>query len=464
MIRTRPHASEEERTSDRARRLLQEIYGAAVGAAAPEPVTRAALAEGDLTGRDRVLLLAIGKASLPMAAAATEWLAVRGRTPIAGAIVIPTDAWSSTTASPHPALTLVAGDHPVPSDASSAAAEAVAAVTRQVEPGDLMLVLLSGGATSLIAAPIPGISRAELEALFDRLLGSGLDIAEMNAVRKRFTRWGGGRLALALAPAATRVLIISDVPGDDPATIGSGPCTPDPMLAADVLRILRCDPAISASLPGSIQAHLELTALGEREETPKPGHPAFESVITRVIANNRLALLGAARRAGALGVQEISVLDQPLTGPAAAMGYAIARELLRARGMILQGGAISARTACLIWGGETTVTLGDALAGSGGRCQELALAAAGVLHEAGESADQIALLAAGTDGRDGPTDAAGAVIDAQSWRAVRAAGRDPERDLRTHDSYRALDAAGALLRTGATGTNVMDVVVGVILG
>ena len=464
MIHTRPHASEEERVSDHARDLLQEIFAAAVGAAAPEPVTRAALSEGDLTGRDRVLLLAIGKASLPMATAATEWLAARGRAPIGGAVVMPTDAWSSTAVSPHPALTLIAGDHPVPRDASSAAAEALAGVTRQIEPGDLALVLLSGGATSLIAAPIPGIARAELEELFARLLGSGLDIAEMNAVRKRFTRWGGGRLALALAPAATRVLIISDVPGDDPATIGSGPCTPDPMRAADVLGILRRERAIWTSLPGSIKAHIELTILGEREETPKLGHPAFEAVITRVIANNRLALLGAARRAGALGVQEISVLDHPLTGPAADVGHAIARELLRARGMILQGGATSPRTACLIWGGETTVTLGHAVDGSGGRCQELALAAAGVLHEAGEAADQIALLAAGTDGRDGPTDAAGAVVDAQSWRAVRAAGRDPERDLRTHDSYRALDAAGALLRTGATGTNVMDVVVGVILG
>jgi hydroxypyruvate reductase len=182
-------------------------------------------------------------------------------------------------------------------------------------------------------------------------------------------------------------------------------------------------------------------------------------VSLEVIASNRLALEAATRHAAAVGL-EAEVAAEPLAGEAAAAGASLAAFLLQhcGRADIPQQDTVRSPRRCFIWGGETTVTLGSEAPGLGGRCQELALAAARALDGAGTG---IALLAAGTDGRDGPTDAAGAIVDGATWTAVRAAGRDPARDLRVHDAYRALDAAGALLRPGLTGTNVMDVVIGI---
>jgi glycerate-2-kinase len=291
------------------------------------------------------------------------------------------------------------------------------------------------------------------------LLESGLDIHAMNAVRRRFTRWGGGRLALALAGRAVDVLAISDVPGDDPATIGSGPCAADPLTPADVARLLQ-DADLLGRLPPAIAGMLRDAP--DAVVTTTPGHAALARVRTRIIASNGDAVRGAAARARELG-WETRIVSEPLTGPAAAAGARVAAALLLGGGT---GEASPAAPRCLIAGGETTVALGDAAgcggsaAPAGGRCQELALAAARVLAGAGTGGGT-ALLAAGTDGRDGPTDAAGAVVDGHTWHAVRAAGRDPAADLVCHESYAALGATGALLRTGPTGTNVMDVVIGV---
>jgi glycerate 2-kinase len=196
---------------------------------------------------------------------------------------------------------------------------------------------------------------------------------------------------------------------------------------------------------------------GARAETPKPGDQAFARVTLELIASNGLALEAAAKRAAELGLVPV-LSDTPLAGEASAAGTSVAATLLQdyAASDIPQ----RRRGRCRIWGGETTVTLGSVPPGLGGRCQELALAAARVL--AGVP-DGVALLAAGTDGRDGPTDAAGAIVDGRTWAAIEAEGRDPARDLAAHDAYRALDAAGVLLRPGLTGTNVMDVVIGVCL-
>ena len=396
-----------------------------------------------------------------MSSAAVEWLAAQGRVPAGGVIVAP-PASGTGASPPQPSLVLAEGDHPLPGERSLVAAEHVGEIASRVRTGDLALVLLSGGATSLIAAPVAGITPEDLSSAFERLLGSGLPIGEMNLVRKRLSRWGAGRLAVAVAPAAMLVLVVSDVPGDDAATIGSGPCAPDAASADDVLRLLQRQASLWRGMPEPVRDYLELVARGQLEETPKPGREEFQRVTTRIIANNYVALLAAARRAGELGIQEISVLDEPLAGAAAERGRGIALQLLEVRRTMRRGGSTRGRSTCLIWGGETTVTLGSGSAGLGGRSQELALAAAGALHAAGPVAEGIALLAAGTDGRDGPTDAAGAVVDHSTWRAILAAGRDPERDLLAHDSYHALDAAGALLRIGDTGTNVMDVVVGLV--
>jgi glycerate 2-kinase len=428
------------------RRVLSDLYAAATAAAAPGPALTDRLDQVALDGDARVWILALGKASVPMAQAATDSLQSRGRQPAGGLVVAPAES-----ATPHPLLRTVPGDHPEPGSRSFAAAEALAAVAAQVRPTDEAWVLLSGGTTSLIGAPEPGLSAADLTRLYSLLLGSGLDITAMNRIRKRFSRWGGGKLARALSPARVRVYLVSDVIGDDLASIGSGPCVPDSTTAAEVRDLLqRAD--LWPLLPQSARALVASAEAGKIAETPKPGDQAFARVTLELVVSNKLALEAAARRAAELGLTP-EVVERPIAGEASAAGASVAAKLLYncARKTIPQ-------PSCVIWGGETTVTLGQGPAGLGGRSQELALAAARVLRGAPEGT---ALLAAGTDGRDGPTDAAGAIVDGGTWSSIADAGRDPNRDLATHDAYPALDAAGALLRPGLTGTNVMDVVIGV---
>jgi glycerate-2-kinase len=263
-------------------------------------------------------------------------------------------------------------------------------------------------------------------------------------------------LARALAPARVRVFLVSDVIGDDLPSIGSGPCVPDVTTAAEVRRMLE-RAGLWDRIPAAARRVVTAAESGETAETPKPGDAAFARVTLELIASNRLALEAAAKRAAELGLAPI-VAESPLAGEASATGASVAASILQNCGPLVIPQP-AAPSHCYIWGGETTVTLGDGPPGLGGRCQELALAAARVLDGARPG---ITLLAAGTDGRDGPTDAAGAIIDGGTWRAAAAAGRDPARDLAGHDAYRALDAAGALLKVGLTGTNVMDVVIGVV--
>jgi hydroxypyruvate reductase len=385
-----------------------------------------------------------------MAAAAVTALRERGRSPAGGLIVGP--AASATEAA---SLAYFKGDHPEPGPGSQAAAKALHDLAARVQVSDEVWVLLSGGTTSLIGAPEAGLTPAELAQVFSLLLGSGLDITAMNRIRKRFSRWGGGKLARALAPATVRVFVVSDVIGDDLASIGSGPCVPDPATATEVHSLLEAS-RIWHRLPEPARRLVLSAESGQIPETPKPGDQIFERVTHELIASNRLAVDAAARRARELGLTA-SVQDAPLSGEAARVGDELAARLLDncARRIVPQPNPPAA--ACWIWGGETTVTLGETPSGLGGRCQELCLAAAKRLRGAPNG---IAVLAAGTDGRDGPTDAAGAIVDSQTWGTIIEAGRDPALDLETHNAYPALDAAGALLRPGLTGTNVMDVVIG----
>jgi glycerate 2-kinase len=398
-----------------------------------------------------VRVFALGKAAHAMSVVAVDTLQRSGGGVRGGVVVAAEPAASSPGG-----LVSVEGDHPVPGPRSLAAAERLGAQAALCGSDELALVLLSGGATSLVAAPLPGLAQADLVELFELLHRSGLDIHAMNVVRKRYTRWGAGRLAMALAAAKVHVLVISDVPGDDPADVASGPCAPDAATAEDVLALLR-GAAMLSRLPAPLREYLESVRRGLQPETPKPGHPAFRRVATRVIGSNRVAVDAALVHARALGLR--AEAGAPLVGEAARCGEAIADALLdRAR-----RGALG----CVVWGGETTVsrlgaTAGDVVTGAGGRCQELALAAARRLSGGGEAARRVTLLAAGTDGRDGPTDAAGAFADAGLWEAISRAGGDGARALSRHESYDALKAGGALFRRGPTGTNVMDVVIGVV--
>jgi hydroxypyruvate reductase len=446
-----------------------------------------------------VHVIALGKAAPDMARGALDALDAAGLTAAGGLVV--------TSHRPEFALPLPlrVGDHPLPDIGSLAAADAIASAIAQVDAGDEVLVLVSGGTTALCAAPCaelvslvghPADAQRLLAHAMDAMLARGMAIHEMNAIRRRLLRWGGGRLATALAARGVghvRVLAISDVIGDDPAVIGSGPCSADPLQHDDVLAL--CD---AHGLRGTLDAPL-LRALGlagsgaQAIEPPAPSHAAFQRVSFTVIAGNREACEAAAEAARGEGMTDVFVADDALQGEAESVGGAIARVALR------QALAHDGET-LLVWGGEPTVTMlsDDPESGApasseasdtevalptwmraastetetalGGRMQVLALSAALTL-DAPESvlpiepgpmaraiASRITILAGSTDGRDGPTDAAGAVVDALTAALVRREGRVPELDLQAHRSYHALDAAGALLRTGPSGTNVMDVV------
>jgi hydroxypyruvate reductase len=430
------------------RALLEGLYRAAVAAVNPGPAVAAALvadgAAGDARGH-RLFICALGKASVPMAEGASHVARAAGL-PIAGGLIV----GSAFEPTPDASLPVVAGDHPEPGARSLAASTLLGEVTSRVRPGDHVWVLLSGGVTSLVGAPLPGLDQADVRELYRLLLASGLDITAMNRIRKRFTRWGGGRLALALDGATVRQYVVSDVIGDDLPSIGSGPCVGDPTNAAEIRRLLEAA-NLWTRLPPALPALIKDTIAGQRDETPKPDHPAVASIRTRIVSSNRLALEAASVRAAALGLVP-EVASTPLAGEARTAGTSVAATL---RNYSQRRSTQEAARFCVIWGGETTVTLGDT-PGLGGRSQELALTVARELA----GTDNISVLAAGTDGRDGPTDAAGAVVDGSTWSRVAAAGRNPDRDLDQHDAYPALDAAGALFRPGLTGTNVMDVVIG----
>jgi len=342
----------------------------------------------------------------------------------------------------------------VPGARSFDAALRLQQVITQKRGADLGIVLLSGGTSSLLASPLRGMSEADLVGLYEMLLASGLDILHMNAVRRRFSTWGAGRMALALAPARTCCLALSDVPGDDLAAIGGGPCVPDPMRARDLIEMLK-RARLLERVPAVVRRALEETARGVSAETPKPTHPAFAHVTATVIGNNSGALSGAAAAARHAGYAT-TISPESLEGDATAAGARVAETLLS-----LRDRAGARPPLCVLWGGETTVTL-PLGAPNGGRSQALALAAAKHLADAGDRARGITLLAAGTDGRDGTTDAAGAIVDGTTWHAIGAAGVDPAAALHAHDAHGALAAAAALFAPGPTGTNVMDVAIAIV--
>ena len=421
------------------RNQLVELFHLAIAAAQPGPAVLEALRREP--GGTEPFIIAIGKAALPMAEAALTALRERGDNPRGGVVVCPVP-------SPVDGLQVIAGDHPVPGDGSVRAAGAIEAVCREIYPGATVWVLLSGGATSLIAGPDHGLTLPDLQRSFEALLRSGLDIEAMNLVRKRLTRWGGGKLAATLQGAEVLQLIVSDVIGDDLPSIGSGPLVPDQATAATVLSLLARS---AVELPEPAISRLSKMASGGWPETPRPGDPALARVTTRIVVSNQRAIHAVAARARDLG-WEVAVATDPLAGEAADAGRAIAGELASLESPL--------RPSLLVYGGEPTVHI-EGTPGQGGRAQELALAAAEVLATHPEQ--RILLLAGGTDGRDGPTDAAGAVTDGTTWARLTAMGDDPALALARHDSYPVLEHAGALLKTGPTGTNVMDVVLGLRL-
>jgi len=424
---------------------LQEVYEAALLAADPARVVREGLAAREVVlelGRDRPhWIIALGKAAPAMSDAAFVHLRGTG-VHFAGGIVI----GAVPAETPDPAMEMLIGDHPVPGARSQHAAERLAALAERVGREDVVILLISGGTSSLVGAPIDGIRPEDLASLHALLLGAGVPITRINAVRKRFSRWGAGRLAAALDCARVVPILLADVPNEDPAMVGSGPVSPDVLDAWHVERILR-DAGVAVRVPLSVASTIGAMRAGALPETPKSGSPAFAHVEDPFVIGNSAALDAMAAKAQALGFSPVLLSLTLLTGDATAAGRVIAHSLARAK-----------PGSCLIWGGETTVRLPDDH-GLGGRCQQLALSAAEVFADLG--IDDAWLLAAGTDGRDGPTPAAGAVIDGDTWRTSARAGGEPARSLARCDAYAALLAAGAIVPERHTGTNVMDVVVAI---
>jgi glycerate 2-kinase len=425
---------------------LRGCYEAALAAADPARAVLDGLASREVAlelGRDRPhWIIALGKAAPAMAGAALSYCGANGLA-VAGGLVVGVGepaVLGSTT------IEVVAGDHPVPGVRSAQAAERLSALVERIGRNDVVLLLISGGTSSLVGAPIDGVREGDLATLHSLLLGAGVAISRINAVRKRFSKWGAGRLAAALDCARVIPILLADVPNEDPAMIGSGPVSPDALEAWHVERILR-DAGIAVQIPLSVASTLGAMRAGVVPETPKAGSPAFAHVEEPIVVGNAAALQGAAAHAHRLGYTPVLLSNTILTGDATAAGRVLAHAVARA-----------APGTCLIWGGETTVRL-PADHGLGGRCQQLALAAAETLDDLHVGGAW--LMAAGTDGRDGPAPAAGAVVSAATWRTSVANGGDPRTALRRCDAFGALATANAVLPPRLTGTNVMDIVVAV---
>lgn len=346
-----------------------------------------------------------------------------------------------------PGLTALEAGHPVPDDAGLAAVAAIEALLDGLSAEDVVLALFSGGASALLPDPAEGVTLAGLQETTEALLRSGAPIGELNAVRKHLARLKGGQLARRAQPAAVAALILSDVVGDPLDVIASGPTAPDPTTFADAWAILERR-GLLASLPAPVRRRLRDGLDGRLVDTPGPEDPIFSRVLNVLVGSNRLAAEAAVSTGEQLGYHALllSTFVEGEASEVAKVAVSLAKE-------ILASGHPIGPPACLVLGGETTVTVRGN--GRGGRNQELALAAALAL----EGTNGVSIMALATDGTDGPTDAAGGIVDAGTAAAIRAAGIDPVRALRENDSYPALESGGALLRTGPTGTNVNDLLV-----
>jgi glycerate 2-kinase len=383
----------------------------------------------DLSRIDRVFVLGCGKAGAAMALAVEDLLCDR----ISAGFVVVKDGHLAATR----AVVLAEAGHPVPDARGVQAARRLLELASGAAAADLVIVLVSGGGSALTPAPAADVSLAEKQTVTRSLLAAGAAIGELNTVRKHLSRFKGGQLARAAAPALVVTLVLSDVIGDPVDVIASGPTAPDPTTFQEALNILRMR-GLLADAPFSVRERLQAGARGEVLETPKPRDPIFGRVGHVIIGNNQLVVDAAVERARSLGYHS-EVLTRELQGEARHTAQVLVE---RARAL--------EPPACLIAAGETTVTVRGR--GRGGRCQEFALAAALII----EGDNSLTVLAAGTDGTDGPTDAAGAVVDGSTITRGRQAGLDMQAALDDNDSYRVLRATGDLIVTGPTNTNLLD--------
>jgi hydroxypyruvate reductase len=425
------------------RRDALAIFKAAVAAANPAAMVESTLrGRRDLARYERIFVVGGGKAGGTMARAAER---VLGRRITAGCMAVKDGDTAKSKR-----IDLRPSGHPMPDQRGVEAAKRIAELCEEAGELDLVICLLSGGASALLPAPAAPVNLAEKQETTKLLLACGATIHEINAVRKHISSLKGGQLAKLAAPARVLTLALSDVVGDQLDVIGSGPTAPDASTFASALAVLDRY-SIRAKVPKSVRERL-----GQgKNETPKPGDPLFGKVENLIVGSNQQSLEAAAKKAKTLGYKTL-ILASTIEGETrdvARMHAAIARQIRT------KSQPISA-PACIISGGETTVTIRGV--GKGGRNQEFALAAA--IHIEGLS--NTLILSAGTDGTDGPTDAAGAIADGDTCSRSRVSSKsdsklDPKLNpgdaLAKNDSYPFFESLGDLVITGSTGTNVMDV-------
>jgi len=431
------------------RQTASEIFSEALRAVLPESLIRENLAIlGDelivanrrypLAGMRNLFVFGSGKASVGSAKAAVEVLGAR----IAGGLVV------SNVEGQLDRIRVVVGSHPVPDSRSAAAAEMIIKDLAGLSEDDFFIYLLSGGTSALIEKPLPPLSLVDLQETSKLLLRAGVPIDGMNAVRKHLSLIKGGRLG-RMTKARGVVLVISDVIGDDLETIGSAPLYKDRSTGRDVCEILSRY-GLWEKLPSAVRILMERTRAGEQEETPKEENPRIDHF---VIGSNRKALRKTKMKAESLGMKTW-IMTSRLQGEA----RDVAKALIALGREIRQTSESSNLPVCLLFGGETTVTVRGT--GKGGRNQELCLAA---LKEIG-NIPGLLLLSAGTDGIDGNTEAAGALADAEISKRAGELGLSIDDFLERNDSFQFFKQTGGLIVTGPTGTNVMDIAILLIGG
>lgn len=445
-----PDETDERRPPIRA--LIGDIFSAALRAVDPfEAVKRSLKVTGsaleigarryDLDAYDRVLVVGAGKATARMAAAVEDALGDR----IHDGVIIVKYGHSTPLRRIHQ----IEAGHPLPDEAGEKGSRRVIGLLGAADERTLILCLLSGGGSALLVSPEQDITLRDKQLATDLLLRSGANIDELNAVRKHLSAVKGGRLARIAYPAAMVTLLVSDVIGDRLDVIASGPTVPDTTTFPDAWAVIE-KYRLSDALPEKVRRRLQRGIAGQEEETPKEGDPCFQNVTTMIVAGLGQALSAAREHAVGQGLRA-RIITRELHGEARDAARFLAGEAARTQRELADG-----ERECLLSGGETVVSVTGT--GKGGRNQELALAFA--LNIDGKKG--ITLLAAGTDGTDGPTDAAGAVVDGDTVVRARERGLDPQSSLANHDSYTFFEQYDIFtgerchLKTGPTGTNVMD--------
>lgn len=402
-----------------------------------ENVLRIGGRQFNLKDYDRILVVGAGKACAPMAKAMEDLLGNR----ISDGVIVVKDEH----ALPLKKIKICEASHPVPDERGVAGTEEILALVEKAAEHDLVICLISGGGSALLIAPVKGISLADKQHTTKLLLTCGATIHEFNAVRKHLSRAKGGRLAQKAYPATVTSLILSDVVGDDLDVIASGPTVPDSSTFNDAEQILK-GYGIWDQLPPSVCHHIEKGTAGQTSDTPKPRDKIFKKCSQVLVGTNLQALHAASQEAKKLGYQPL-ILSSKVEGEArevAKFYTAIAKEVLGSHNPLKP-------PVCVLTGGETTVTISGE--GRGGRNQEFALAAALAI----DGVKNVVVLSGGTDGTDGPTDAAGAMADGATVARARENDLEPKDFLRRNDSYTFFHKLDDLIKTGPTRTNVMDI-------